>query len=150
MQFYLPGVFEQNPNKQVNASLWTVPFELECYIGLSILFVVRVFRRVELMIAATVVLSVYWFFRDTPFTWEQRLLVPGRVLLLSFLAGATVFKLRDRLRGGLAVAVAALAFTYLLLAGARLTYLLPLPVPYASATLGCLQLKRPPIILYGY
>jgi peptidoglycan/LPS O-acetylase OafA/YrhL len=38
IHFLLPGVFENNPlNIAVNLSLWTVPYELECYIALMAL-----------------------------------------------------------------------------------------------------------------
>jgi peptidoglycan/LPS O-acetylase OafA/YrhL len=32
MHYSLPGVFEDNPLPEVNGALWTVPFEIGCYI----------------------------------------------------------------------------------------------------------------------
>ena len=38
VHFYLPGVFENNPNPRVvNGQLWTVPIELLCYVTLTAL-----------------------------------------------------------------------------------------------------------------
>lgn len=36
VNFTLPGVFVHNPAKQVNVSLWTLPYELGCYIFMAI------------------------------------------------------------------------------------------------------------------
>ena len=35
IHYFLPGVFDQNPSHRVNGQLWTIPFELECYIVLA-------------------------------------------------------------------------------------------------------------------
>jgi peptidoglycan/LPS O-acetylase OafA/YrhL len=35
--FTLAGVFESNPSHKVNGQMWTVPFELECYVILCVL-----------------------------------------------------------------------------------------------------------------
>lgn len=38
MSYTLPGVFETNPgNQAVNGSLWSLPLELRCYVGLALL-----------------------------------------------------------------------------------------------------------------
>src|SRR6185369_417175 len=39
MQYDLPGVFQNNPKHDVNGSLWTVPFEMGCYVMLAGLMV---------------------------------------------------------------------------------------------------------------
>lgn len=46
IHYQLPGLFAQNiyPNV-VNGSLWTVPFELECYCALVVLALLRVMHR---------------------------------------------------------------------------------------------------------
>lgn len=36
IHFFLPRVFTSNPAKTVNMQLWTIPYELECYIVISI------------------------------------------------------------------------------------------------------------------
>ncbi|HET8695306.1 MAG TPA: acyltransferase, partial [Aquabacterium sp.] len=33
IHYYLPGVFENNPSKSVNGQLWTIQYEMECYIS---------------------------------------------------------------------------------------------------------------------
>lgn len=45
IHFDLPGVFQDNPSKSVNGSLWTVPFEICCYIFLVGLMVVGAMKN---------------------------------------------------------------------------------------------------------
>ena len=149
IQYVLPGVFRTHPNTLVNASLWTVPFELECYVAISILFLTRIFRSTALMVAAFVVLSIYWSYRQGPFDWQANLVAPGRILLLCFIAGNVVFKLRDWLPGSWAVGVGVLAVSYLLLLFPQTLFLSPLAIAYASAALGCTAPKKLPLIFAG-
>jgi peptidoglycan/LPS O-acetylase OafA/YrhL len=38
IQFYLPGVFENNPHpRAINGSLWTIPLEFKCYLLLALI-----------------------------------------------------------------------------------------------------------------
>ena len=41
VHYYLPGVFLGNPAQQVNAQLWTLPFELKCYIAICLFYLLR-------------------------------------------------------------------------------------------------------------
>lgn len=149
IHFYLPGVFETHPSTKVNASLWTVPFELECYIALSVLSLTRIFRSTWLMVAALLGLSIYWYFRQPPFNYDASLVVPGRILLLCFLAGNVAFKLRDWLPAGWPAASATLVLSYVLLLDPKTAFLAPPVVAYAAASLGCTAPKRLPVIFEG-
>jgi hypothetical protein len=45
IHYYLPGLFLDNPFPQnVNNQLWTIPFELECYIAITILALLWAWR----------------------------------------------------------------------------------------------------------
>ncbi len=41
VHYYLPGLFEHHLNDKVNGSLWTVPFEICCYLLMSLLISIR-------------------------------------------------------------------------------------------------------------
>jgi peptidoglycan/LPS O-acetylase OafA/YrhL len=47
----LPGVFESNPSNSVNASLWTIPFEIGCYMLMAVLVLSKWLQRPRLVLA---------------------------------------------------------------------------------------------------
>jgi len=60
VKFVLPGVFTSNPIASVNGSLWTLPYEVLCYIGVLVLGVIGVLRRRLLVVALLAVFSVLY------------------------------------------------------------------------------------------
>ncbi len=60
VHFYLPGMFPNNPvPNRVNNQLWTIPFELKCYIGLSVVAVVGLLKRKYCLLFAVIVLQEF-------------------------------------------------------------------------------------------
>jgi peptidoglycan/LPS O-acetylase OafA/YrhL len=53
MHYSLPGVFEDNPLPEVNGALWTVPFEIGCYIILMGLMISGAIKRPRLILVFT-------------------------------------------------------------------------------------------------
>ncbi len=117
VHYYLPGVFEDNPVTKVNAQLWTVPFELFCYVvitGLGILGVAN--RRPYLAPLAVIVMSLFGL-------WEQLVeesdstRVKGIFLVTSFLCGIVLYLYREKVKwnlGAFSIAsILALACLYL-------------------------------------
>jgi peptidoglycan/LPS O-acetylase OafA/YrhL len=157
IHFTLPGVFETNPSHKVNGQLWTIPVELECYIVLTALALIRFHRRRWLMLGVFLVALTGLEGRvlmgvSTP--WD------GRLLLLCFLCGVVAYLYRDRVRLSLAGAVLAVGATALCMSSERLYYLECLPLTYLTV---CLGLLNPPkskflesgdysygLFLYGY
>ena len=97
VRFTLPGVFEHNPaGAVVNSQLWTIPFELECYAVL--LFVAAVLRDRRAFVALVVLLSLVAtalaFFLDPVSPFQP---IPGRALVVSFLAGVCLHLYRDKI-----------------------------------------------------
>jgi peptidoglycan/LPS O-acetylase OafA/YrhL len=96
VQFHLPGVFVGNPGTDlVNSSLWTIPFELESYVAIVVVTVIGLFRRPRLMafVVVTLWLGMWsgnlFLTRGAGFT---RMVVPGHLLVVCFLAGYDPFK----------------------------------------------------------
>ncbi len=54
----LPGAFTDQPSRVVNGSLWTLPYEIWAYLGLLVLGILGVTRRLNLFLLVTVV----WLF----------------------------------------------------------------------------------------
>src|ERR1700753_4196962 len=65
IHFELPGVFSANPlPRLVNLQLWTVPFELECYIVLGALALFGLVAKRERLATAVVALTLFLQIKD--------------------------------------------------------------------------------------
>ena len=142
VHFTLPGVFTGNPYPDiVNGSLWTIPYELECYLLLSVLALARATQSRHALLVILALLTAWVTMRHG--AAPLGFVVPGRRLLLDFLAGIIVFKLRDRLPGGSAAGLVSLSAAAALMSHGWTAALSPLLVAHAVAALGCTAAPRP-------
>lgn len=162
IHYELPGVFKDNPwGDRVNGQLWTVPFELECYISLFLLGLARIHKRPWLFLGIGLVLcaaltGVEWY-NPVP---AEAAKPPGRMIVICFLMGVALYRLRDRVPMSLALLAVCAAASWVTLGNTELIYLAPLPVAYVTAYLGLLNPRRSVlteradysygIYLYGY
>ncbi len=104
ISYFLPGVFETNINSPVvNSSLWTLPYEFTCYLGMLILdmllitrnrYLFAIFGFIVFVVGVVVLNSSYSAFRfgETDITLENIF-----VLFPYFGAGALFYKFRDKI-----------------------------------------------------
>ena len=88
IHYQLPGAFTQNsyPNA-VNGSLWTIPIEVKCYLGLCLIGAIGALRFKWLVPICTVFLIFYYLgFRNPEF---QSVRAWGREFAIFFLSGAS-------------------------------------------------------------
>lgn len=142
----LPGVFSSNPLRGLmNPQLWTIPFELECYAAIALLSVVGIARETLRGIVVMIVVigagAAGWGHSGSV---DGHL--PGRILVVSFLAGFALHSLRAHVPDNPFMAVVALAASAVCLHEPRLHEFSALPVAYATAWLG---LRQPPAIPFG-
>jgi len=103
VHFQLPGVFTDLPVPQVNGALWTIPWEINCYIIMSVMMVTGMVRRAE----ATVVLLAIFVVAGlaiehfTPLETGDSIHVlfvgRGAQLITPFLCGILAYQLRNRI-----------------------------------------------------
>lgn len=153
VHYELPGVFVINPYPNVvNGSLWTVPFELECYLILVGFSIFAVIKRPEWLVGAILAggafLLAYSHFRGrADFTMEQA--VPGRVLILCFLAGVFFYVARARIIYSGWFFLGCVCVSILCLNIPMLYVLSPLPVAYMTVWVGLQNPPRLPLLFSG-
>lgn len=107
MHYLLPGVFKNNPSPEVNGALWTVPFEIGCYVilmGLMISGAIKRSRLVLLLTCAVLVVGIplrlmasHLVSEDASFLDKLAMnlfLFRGSLLWPSFLIGIVLYQFR--------------------------------------------------------
>lgn len=146
VHFTLPGVFERNPAPGVvNSQLWTIPFELECYVVLLAVSAVLRDRRgfILLVVLLSLVATALSLFLDPVSRFEP---IPGRALVVSFLAGVCLHLYREKIPCSPTFGLLAALGAAVLLQVPNTCYLAAFPVAYLTVWLG---LMRPPKIPFG-
>lgn len=149
VRYYLPGVFINNPTTQVNAQLWTLPYELYCYILMSVIYIFGLYRSKKLLIfsclAMQILVIIIIYFR----TQIDEGTVRGPVLVLAFLYGAYLYRARDQIPYNTLLfffsAVAMIGFLYLPIINAFSA----LPAAYVTIYLGLQNPARSPMVSSG-
>ncbi len=152
VQFILPGLFAHNPFPDViNQSIWTIPFELDCYILLALLSFIGFIKRpryVLWLMGLLCVAGTAWLFIRYRPEWRFDG-VPGRGLVLAFLTGVALNLYGQRIRLSGRLAAVSLALGMLLLFDMRLSFLAVIPIAYATIYVGLLNPKKVPILMSG-
>ena len=156
IHYHLPGVFGNLPTATwVNLQLWTIPFELRCYIGLSLLALLRLHKRPVLFLALVTTASVGICAHGliTHHVYPGYGVPHGPYLILSFLFGVGLYSLRERIPFSWAGSLIAFVIAYLLLSHGQTIYLAIPFISYVTIFLGLCNPPRTSIILgadYSY
>ena len=144
IHYTLPGVFD---GRMLNAQLWTIPSEFECYLVLMLAAAAGLTGRRRLFAWAVVIGSVAMtVFSISAGTLNPYAPLGGRVLVFAFLAGVLLYLYKDFVRHDLSLFAACLVAAAGLLTYQQTSYLAALPVAYVTVWLG---LTRPPKIKFG-
>jgi peptidoglycan/LPS O-acetylase OafA/YrhL len=139
-QFFLPGVFLDNPvPRVVNGQLWTVPFELLCYISLAGLTVLGIKRYPIIAPTGSIGLLGAWIGLKVVMHGELAAMpgrVSGAILISCFLAGIAVYFYRMRIAWRPVWGTAALVASLGLLWSAYGEYVAVFPIAYLTVFIG--------------
>jgi len=145
IHYVLPGVFSDNPYPYaVNAQLWTVPWELKCYISIALLTIIGAVRyRLMLLVsiicligAAAVYYSVVY---PDYFFGNPKGSIAGCFLVVSFLLGVAMYLYSDKIIWDGRIALLA-CFVSLVLFSVRCgDVLVTIPVAYMTVYAGLLN-----------
>ncbi|MHC2256221.1 acyltransferase family protein [Bradyrhizobium embrapense] len=150
IHYELPGVFLNNPlPRLVNCQLWTVPYELWCYVILALLAVTTIaFNRVAylaFMVIAQIGLIGYDIYRWDVVPIQLR----PHLLVFSFLAGVGFYLWRDKVPYDRTVCLFALVLCAAGMATGRGDALAPVPAAYVACYFGLMNPRRSWIVASG-
>lgn len=145
---YLPGAFSENPQPHIaNGQLWTVPWELMCYIALCLAAMLGGKRsRIVLISAFALVFAAaalqHGYRSDWKFSPYEGVLA-GRLLVVAFMAGVVFYAYREYVPVSVpyvmaAAIVAGLLFSFTFLG----QYLAVILISYVTCALGVMNPKR--------
>jgi peptidoglycan/LPS O-acetylase OafA/YrhL len=149
IQYVLPGVFDANPwARTVNAQLWTLQYELICYLSLICLAVLGAAQKrwvfLGLVVAANVGLGV--LHAGDP---GGSPVAAGPSLVLCFLYGNAAYLFRDRIVHSWRLLVASLAVMFGAYAVPGGDFIAPVAAVYATVFLGLLNPETPRVLRSG-
>jgi peptidoglycan/LPS O-acetylase OafA/YrhL len=150
IHFNLPGVFTNNNTDIVNSNLWTLPWELQCYIVMSCMIVTGiVYQRKVLSIlfgVATAVLlyaSLAHGFQVVPAQVE------GPTLVYYFVAGVLAFLWRDKIVFHELLFFIAAGTCYVLMLSAKMVFVYPVLLTYITVFIGLFPFPKFSLIKSG-
>jgi len=149
--FKLPGLFLGNPvSGTVNANLWTLPAEFDCYLitallmATSVLYNRRLFTIALAVVTAVLIpLNIFTDFAVTPG------ILPAFAITYYFLVGALFYMWRDRLPAHWLLFVASAAIGYLLLMNRHTVFIAPMFLTYVIVFFGLVRVPKLPLIGTG-
>jgi len=160
IHYHLPGLFIHNPTIAVNGQLWTVPYELACYVLLGALACVNAYKRGWLLIvifgalqALQIVNTIYRF--NPNYNGAG-----GSTIVLCFAAGLLLYRYREKIVYSAPLALVAFALSVVSIEIPNAIRFAPLPMAYLTVYLGLRNPKLDRIVssgdysyglyLYGY
>lgn len=149
IHYRLPGVFESNPVPLVNGQLWTVPYELVCYLVLTGLSVFGIFKRRQWLLIFLVVLYAAEIANTVFRPNADYKGAGGTTLLISFVAGLVVYRYREKIAWSKMLFAIAVVLSLILVNVSNGVRFVAIPAAYCVVYLGLLNPSKNKIILSG-
>jgi peptidoglycan/LPS O-acetylase OafA/YrhL len=149
--FVLPGVFKHNPwPETVNANLWTLPAEFDCYLISAMLMAIGVMYNRAVVtgffVVATIImlgLNTFTNFAVTP------MMMDPIAVTYYFFVGVIFFHWRDQIPFNIWLFVSAAALCYPLLYWHHTVFIAPILLTYVTLFIGMIKFPTVPFISSG-
>jgi peptidoglycan/LPS O-acetylase OafA/YrhL len=152
IHYNLPGVFTHNPLPSVvNGQLWTIPYELRCYLLISLFALCGLHHRKGIFLAMLIAVQGELCLSavlGAP-TTNAAYTAPGDVLVLCFLGGIAFHLHRNRIVHSHALGAASLAATAFLLSVPKGDLFVAISATYFTVYIGLLNPVALPLIRSG-
>jgi peptidoglycan/LPS O-acetylase OafA/YrhL len=149
IHYLLPGVFVSNPFPLVNGQLWTVPYELACYVALTVLALTGIFQQRWWLFLSLMAFYAAQVGNTILRTNDQMKGAGGSTLVMSFVAGLVLYRYRDRIPWSLRLFLLAGAVSVALIFVPNGVRFSALPIAYVTMYLGLRDPPRNKIVLSG-
>ena len=149
IHYLLPGVFVSNPFPLVNGQLWTIPYELACYIALLILATAGIFQRRWWLFLSLMGFYAAQVANTILRTNHQMKGAGGSALVMSFVAGLVIYQYRDRIPRSSRLFLLACAVSGALVVVPNGVRFSALPIAYVTIYLGLQNPRRSKVVLSG-
>lgn len=147
----LPGLFNENPVANItNISLWTIPYELECYICLALIAVFGLHRRRVLLLAGLLLIIIVKTSMFARLGVGAQFSRPdGRLLVASFLGGVVAYFYKDKIPYNGFLFVVALLLQLILTRNVVTAWVAIIPTIYVTVYLGLLNPPKYTFLMRG-
>lgn len=151
--FFLPGVFEKNPENTVNASLWTIPPEIFCYIFLALMILSDGYRRRWIYVIVFACLFALNTVVEQHVTPGIPAIGAGPVrvyhLFLAFVIGNLFYQFRYTIPCHIVLFVVAALLSFLLLRVQGFVNFSLITITYCVVYLGLINIPKIPLLSRG-
>ncbi len=149
IHYFLPGVFTSNPSPLVNGQLWTVPYELACYVALTILALAGIFRQRWWLFLSLMAFYAAQIGNTILRTNDEMKGAGGSTLVMSFVAGLVIYRYRERIPWSFRLFLLASVVSFALIFVPNGVRFSALPIGYLTIYLGLHNPRRNKIVLSG-
>jgi peptidoglycan/LPS O-acetylase OafA/YrhL len=149
IHYYLPGVFTSNPIDKVNGQLWAVPYELYCYVALACLALLGIFKNRHWLLVCMLMVHIGYAIVSFYRTHGVMGAVSGKVLIMMFLAGITLYRYKDKIVFNTWAFIGSLILSLMLLSVPNGERFAAFPIAYVTVYVGLLNPPKNKLLLSG-